>query len=165
MLILAQPTPEPFNNPEPTGGKRIRTAQRNGWQTPSFVPGLDPARLNAAYGPDTFGMPRQYEMTLRVPLGCSVQALDVETRRKIVVWVQHMGKQGLDICNDKKLTFYPGVYPAVDPVSQLVLLGEREFVVRGWFRSVRPKPITIELPAHLTAGVRAMGALGEPPDR
>lgn len=162
-LLRTQPTPEPFDQPEYTAAKRIRKGQQEGFRTASSVPGLSGYALEAAYGPHTWHLPRQYEMTMRVPLGCSPQALDNESRLRVVTWVRHMAQQGLDICNERKLQFYPGVYPAVDPITNLALLGEREYVVRAWFRSRSPRPATIELPAHLTAGVRATGA-ARPPD-
>lgn len=163
MLLKTQPTPEPFANPELTAVKKVRQAQEQGFRTESSVPGLSGHRFEAAFGPHTFGQPLPYEMTLRVPLGCSVSALDSESRQRVVKWVGHMASIGLDLCNEHRLQFYPGVYPAVDPTTNLALLGEREYVVRAWFRSRNPKPTTLEIPAHLTETVRAAGA-NRPPE-
>lgn len=149
--------PNPLRDPLPTEVKRVRRwlAQQGLQRAEAIlarpqqlvVPALDMQRMQDTYHPEHGSRPRLLTGTFRVPLDCP-QALFAQLAQAAArVFVQAMDKQGYDLAGPPKV--FPGVYPARDLLSGLVLLGEREFFVQAPFAYRQPKPVRLELPAEM----------------
>lgn len=135
-----------LDNPEPSGQKRLRQWRNAGR---AVTPGLDASLLRAKYGPDTAGAPRMIEGCFKLPLGTSWNAYLSHRNDCVTRFVNEMSKQGFDVDRSREIKVYPGIYPAIDVSTGVSDLGNREFVVRGWFRKHDPKTIRLELPGYL----------------
>lgn len=157
-------TPEALVDPTPTGAKRVDRFWKSGDADLREQP-LDLAALRRKYAPERGYAPRMFEGTFRVPLGVTGMAYERERNEKVRRFLEAWSKRGFDWLSERRVQVYPGMYPAVDVLSGLPLLGEREFIVRAWFRHRSPKPVRLELPPHLLRPVRSESASISAPGR
>ena len=152
--LMVGESPSALVDPIPTGAKRIDQFVKSGDADLRDLT-LDVAGLQRKYGPERAYAPRMFEGTFKVPLGVSGQVYERVRNEKVRKFVEAWGKRGFDWLSDRHIQVYPGMYPAHDTLTNLPLLGEREFIVRAWFRHRSPKPIRLELPPHLLRPSRA----------
>lgn len=163
---MSQTLEDALKNPTPTADKRIRaftervrrTPRRQGPATRE-LPGLNVAALQAKYGADRAHLPRAISATFKVPVGCSTHHLETLKKEAFLRFCGQLMAMGWEPVVDSQhpVQDAPGVYPARDMLDGTLLLDQREWLLRVWFRFKNPQPQRIELapedvaPVALTA--------------
>lgn len=138
----------PFlDNPEPSEIKLGRSWDGRG-ATRTAAP-LSKDALIRAHGPETAYAPRWHTGSFRAPLGMRGPAFKALVHERTRAWLEAMQRRGFDVCSTTRIDIQPGPYPAKDLLSGLVILGEREMLVRAQFLERRPTVRRVELPGEL----------------
>jgi hypothetical protein len=137
-----------LDNPEPTAVKRGR--QLHALRANPSGP-LSKASLEAEHGPESAYRPRWHTGSFRAPLGMRGPAFSTLCADQARAWLNEMQRRGFDIVSDTQVDIQPGPYPAKDLITGLLLLGEREMLIRAQFRERQPTVERIELPRELFA--------------
>ena len=64
-------------------------------------------------------------------------------------WLREMHSRGFEVWSSTRIDIVPGPYPAKDLLTGLLLLGEREMLVRAQFVERNPTLMRIEVPGEL----------------
>lgn len=138
----------PFlDNPEPSGVKIARAA--SGPDAPPAPAPLSRDALLAQYGAETAYAPKWHTGSFRAPLGMRGPAFQQLVYQQTTTWLEAMRKKGFDVCSSSEIDVTPGPYPAKDLATGLVILGEREMLVRAQFLERQPIVRRVELPGEL----------------
>ena len=158
-IVIGDVLPE-LNNPEPTATKLGRQwGQSVDWdQIAADLPngsdegeveGLDKARFERAFGPETAYAPRWHTGSFRVPYGMRASQFEQFAREMATRWFDEMRRLGFDLASSTVLDVRPGPNPSVDLTTGLSVPGYRDYLLSAQFVERNPQVVRLELPGEL----------------
>lgn len=147
-----------LDNPEPTETKLGRQWGRQidwahvqetaGQESQAAAAPLDREKIRQVGGQNPYA-PRWHTGSFRAPLGMRGPTFGKHCAEMAKRWLEEMRRRGFDVCSTTRIQIDPGPYPARDLATGLLLMGEREMLVRAQFVERQPETVRLELPGGL----------------
>lgn len=140
-------------DPTPTAQKRL-LAFTNQRQQQRSVVGMDVAAMRRAAQQQTNGGHGPWRIlgSFRAPKDCTKRIFEDLYATAAKKFIRRAEQEGLELYTGYKpvLELLPGQNPAIDALTNRVLLDEREVIIRAWFTCRKPDmKAGIELPVEI----------------